>query len=111
MLRNVESFWCPIRFSSTAKCENCRNDFPDIAGGWIDAGGKIEDVVGALEQNYGKEGEVLPRSWWGHPDRKPIQMNVRGRPMPPLPPKLSRDGEPLPTTTTTTAADGNGDGR
>src|SRR5262245_19550612 len=27
MLRNVESFWCPIRFSSEAKCENCRVDF------------------------------------------------------------------------------------
>ena len=29
MLRNVESFWCPIRFYSAKKCENCKID--DIA--------------------------------------------------------------------------------
>ena len=39
MLRNVESFWCPIRFYEGKKCENCQVDFPDIAqrldaGGW-----------------------------------------------------------------------------
>ena len=82
MLRNVESFWCPIRFSSTAKCENCRGDFPDIAGGWIASDGKIEDVAAALVEHYGERGEVVPRSWWGHPDRKPVQMSVRGRPTP-----------------------------
>ena len=30
MLRNVESFWCPIRFYDGKKCENCRVDFPDV---------------------------------------------------------------------------------
>jgi hypothetical protein len=30
MLRNVESFWCPIKFYENKKCENCRLDFPDI---------------------------------------------------------------------------------
>ena len=30
MLRNVESFWCPIRFYDGKKCENCKIDFPDI---------------------------------------------------------------------------------
>jgi hypothetical protein len=34
MLRNVESFWCPIRFASGKKCDNCKLDFPDIDGGW-----------------------------------------------------------------------------
>lgn len=33
MLRNVESFWCPIRFYNGKKCENCKLDFPDIEGG------------------------------------------------------------------------------
>ncbi|MBK7405799.1 MAG: hypothetical protein IPJ41_14560 [Phycisphaerales bacterium] len=27
MLRNVETFWCPIRFDSAKKCENCKHDF------------------------------------------------------------------------------------
>ena len=31
MLRNIESLWCPIRFDSQKKCENCRIDFPDVA--------------------------------------------------------------------------------
>lgn len=35
MLRNIESFWCPIRFYEGKKCENCRMDFPDIEGGWV----------------------------------------------------------------------------
>ena len=30
MLRNVESFWCPIRFYDGKKCDNCKLDFPDI---------------------------------------------------------------------------------
>jgi hypothetical protein len=34
MLRNVESFWCPIRFRSDKKCENCTLDFPDVDNGW-----------------------------------------------------------------------------
>lgn len=88
MLRNVESFWCPIRFSSTAKCENCRGDFPDIAGGWVAADAKIEDVAAALTARYGEHGEVLPRSWWGHPERKPVQVRVRI-------PRVSRSGEPM----------------
>ncbi len=32
MLRNIESFWCPIRFRSDLKCENCKLDFPDVDG-------------------------------------------------------------------------------
>src|SRR3954454_813385 len=41
MLRNVESFWCPIRFYNGKKCENCRIDFPDIDGGWVPADGTM----------------------------------------------------------------------
>lgn len=78
MLRNVESFWCPIRFSSTAKCANCAVDFPDIENGWIDSRGNMEEVTAALKAQYGENGEVVPRSWWGHPERKPVPMRVRG---------------------------------
>src|SRR6266851_3450023 len=34
ILRNVESFLCPIRFANGKKCDNCKLDFPDIHGGW-----------------------------------------------------------------------------
>ena len=37
MLRNVESFWCPIRFYDDKKCENCKLDFPDLENGWVAA--------------------------------------------------------------------------
>jgi hypothetical protein len=66
MLRNVESFWCPIRF-----CEDCKNrkvctDFPDVEK-WTPAGGTVEDAVRVFEEQYGDREE---NSWWGHPDRK-----------------------------------------
>ncbi|MEG3439612.1 hypothetical protein V0288_20965 [Pannus brasiliensis CCIBt3594] len=66
MLRNVESFWCPIRFYPDKKCANCQIDFPDIAGGWVPANGTIEDVEKVLLQKYSSDGD---RSWFGHPDR------------------------------------------
>jgi hypothetical protein len=47
MLRNVESFWCPIRFRSDKKCENCTLDFPDLDNGWAPADGTMADVVKA----------------------------------------------------------------
>jgi len=65
MLRNVESFWCPIRFRSPVKNANVANDFPDVAK-WAPADGTMEDVVYAFEAHYdGKR----KNSWWGHPDR------------------------------------------
>lgn len=106
MLRNVESFWCPIRFSSTAKCENCRGDFPDIAHGWVPADGQMDDVVAALKEHYGEKGEVVPRSWWGHPSRRPVQLHVRGGP---VTMKVDREGRvtgvirPAPETARGTA--------
>lgn len=67
MLRNLESFWCPIRFYPGKKCENCQVDFPDIAA-WVPADGTLADVEAKLLQNYqGRDWN----SWWQHPDRKP----------------------------------------
>jgi hypothetical protein len=65
MLRNIESFWCPIQFRDEKKNRNASTDFPDIAK-WAPADGTMEDAVRAFEAHYdGKH----PNSWWGHPDR------------------------------------------
>lgn len=64
MLRNVESFWCPIRFYSEKKCENCQLDFPDVANGWVTADGTMEDVTKLLESKYTQSQEE--RAWYGH---------------------------------------------
>ncbi len=66
MLRNVESFWCPIRFYDGKKCDNCKLDFPDLEGGWIPADGTMDDVEELLKEKYGEE----QRSWFSHPDRQ-----------------------------------------
>jgi hypothetical protein len=65
MLRNVESFWCPIRFYDGKKCENCKVDFPDLDGGWVRADGSMSEVAGVLEEKYGSG----RREWFGHPAR------------------------------------------
>ena len=66
MLRNLESFWCPIRFYPGKKCENCKLDFPDIPA-WVPPEGTMEDVEKKLEEKYtGRRWN----SWWSHPDRK-----------------------------------------
>ena len=65
MLRNVESFWCPIRFRDPVKNRNASTDFPDVAK-WAPADGTMEDAVRAFEAHYdGKR----KNSWWGHHDR------------------------------------------
>ncbi len=65
MLRNIESFWCPIRFRSDAKNRNASIDFPDVKE-WAPADGSLEDAVRLIEKHYdGKR----KNSWWGHPDR------------------------------------------
>jgi len=74
ILRNVESFWCPIRFDDSKKCENCRWDFPDIDGGWVAADGTMHDVEKTLMQRYA-DGQ---RSWFGHPSL----ITGKGRPLP-----------------------------
>jgi hypothetical protein len=73
MLRNVESFWCPIRFYDGKKCENCQVDFPDIAAGWVKPDGTMADVVATLESHY-TDGR---REWFGHPAR----LTVKGKPL------------------------------
>jgi hypothetical protein len=68
MLRNVESFWCPIRFSCDKKCANCAIDFPDVNNGWVPASGNMTDVVKALDRMYPLANDV--QSWFGHPIRQ-----------------------------------------
>jgi len=80
ILRNVESFWCPIQFASGKKCDNCKLDFPDIADGWIAPDGTMGDVVATLERMYGNAaGAGLPRNqrhpWFGHPVRSPVRFS------------------------------------
>jgi type IV secretory pathway TrbD component len=66
MLRNVESFWCPIRFGSPEKCKNCKVDYPDIDNGWSPATAGMAEVVETLNTHY--TGRHV-NSWYGHPDR------------------------------------------
>ncbi len=68
MLRNVESFWCPIRFYDGKKCDNCRIDFPDTDGGWVPATGSMADVERVLDAHYA-DGR---REWFGHAARLTI---------------------------------------
>jgi hypothetical protein len=82
MLRNVESFWCPIKFASGKKCDNCKLDFPDINGGWVPAEGTMGDVVAKMEEMYGEEARAkLPAGakapWFGHT----VRVTVEGKGM------------------------------
>jgi hypothetical protein len=70
MLRNVESFWCPIRFYDGKKCENCRVDFPDIDGGWVPSDGNMSNVAAVLNDKYASG----RREWYGHPARLTISV-------------------------------------
>lgn len=75
MLRNVESFWCPIRFDSSKKCENCRHDFPDVAGGWVLADKTMAEVAALVEEKYppgGFDGKGT-NPWFGHPARLTVE--------------------------------------
>ncbi len=80
MLRNVESFWCPIRFSDTNKCANCSVDFPDIWR-WVSDDATMEDVAKLLEEKYGigKGPDERPsrNTWFGHKDR--VGLTVEGQ--------------------------------
>ena len=67
MLRNVESFWCPIRFDSSKKCANCAIDFPDIDGGWVPADKSMTDVVAVLDAKYPRDSTT--NAWFAHPVR------------------------------------------
>jgi hypothetical protein len=73
MLRNVESFWCPIRFASDKKCANCSIDFPDVFKGWVPADGGMAQVAETLESHY-KRGDAS-NPWFGHP----VRLTVKGQ--------------------------------
>lgn len=73
MLRNVESFWCPIRFYDGKKCANCKVDFPDIDGGWAPADGTMGDVVATMQKHY----DGGDHSWFGHPRRSETSQVVK----------------------------------
>ncbi len=79
MLRNVESFWCPIRFYDGKKCDNCKLDFPDIEGGWVKETGTMADVVNVMEEKYAGDS----KAWFGHP----VRLTVKGE-------ELKPDSEP-----------------
>jgi hypothetical protein len=81
MLRNVESFWCPIRFYEGKKCANCNVDFPDIQGGWVPATGTMKQVEERMEEMYAGG----QREWFGHPAR----LTVGGK-------MIASDQEPAP---------------
>ena len=72
MLRNVESFWCPIRYYDGKKCENCVREFPDIDKGWVPADGTMAQVSDKLVQMYDNDAD---RAWFGHP----VRLTVRGK--------------------------------
>jgi hypothetical protein len=78
MLRNVESFWCPIKFSSPEKCANCRVDYPDVESHWIKPPpeGGMQEVAALLDKQYPGPGGV--NSWFNHPDRK-VDVTIEGR--------------------------------
>lgn len=75
MLRNVESFWCPIRFDSAKKCANCKHDFPDVVEGWAPPGSGMAEVVRRLEAHY--PGPGGDNQWWGHPARLTVSAPPR----------------------------------
>jgi hypothetical protein len=67
MLRNVESFWCPIRFYHDKKCDNCSVDFPDINRNWFPADSSVDAVVEGLDAAIPRD-----RPWvWSHPADAP----------------------------------------
>ena len=68
MLRNVESFWCPIRFIDAAKCANCRVDFPDVES-WVPPDGTMADAERMLMDRYA-DGR---RELFGHPARLTVE--------------------------------------
>ncbi len=75
MLRNLESFWCPIRFHSDKKCDNCALDFPDINNSWVAADASMTDVTELIKRRYSKDDP--PNAWHGYRtpltiERKPL---------------------------------------
>lgn len=66
MLRNIESFWCPIRFRDDTKNRNASTDFPDVEK-WAPADAGMDEAIKVFEEHY--DG-ARKNSWFGHPDRR-----------------------------------------
>jgi hypothetical protein len=79
LLRNVESFWCPIQFADPAKCRNCQHAFPDLASHWVRPDKTMAEVEALMQQQYG-DGQ---RSWFGHPDRITVEGQAQSAPAEP----------------------------
>ena len=77
MLRNIESFWCPIRFRSDLKCDHCKLDFPDVQDQWVAADSDVTAAAAKLNQMY--PGPQGVNAWFGHPSR----VTVEGQPQNP----------------------------
>jgi len=71
MLRNIESFWCPIRFLDAKKCANCSVDFPDLDSQWTASDGSVADVADLLAKKHGDGFH----GWFGHP----VRLTIAGR--------------------------------
>ncbi len=79
MLRNLESLWCPIRFQSDKKCDNCAIDFPDVNTHWVAFNGGMGAVADLLREHYPERPEQNQkgtdgvggqwRPWMGSPAR------------------------------------------
>lgn len=77
MLRNIESFWCPIRFSNASKCTNCTLDFPDTNNGWVKETANVADAAKLHAEKYpGPDGT---NAWLGHPSRTKVKLTVNGK--------------------------------
>lgn len=82
MLRNVESFWCPIRFADPRKCANCAIDFPDVNHGWTPADATMAHVTETWERMYpsSPDDQSIPAKryhhWFGHPARLTVNGNA-----------------------------------
>ncbi len=83
MLRNVESFWCPIRYDSQKKCANCKVDFPDIYGtpgmpdsAWVGHEENTAAAAALLDRKYPAGQKV--NAWFGHPVRLTVEGGAAG---------------------------------
>ena len=62
MIRNNESWWCPIQFHDQDKCARCVSDFPDLDI-WVKPEGTMQDVKDHLLERYCPKKK--PRAWSG----------------------------------------------
>lgn len=63
MIRNNESWWCPIQFHDQDKCAKCVGDFPDL-NIWVKPEGSMQEVKDHLLNRYCPKKK--PRAWSGY---------------------------------------------